>query len=59
MDVDLNSKNIYEQDNSTIAFFSLHYDGHIVETGDASLAKRIENQGFTGANAMTEDEKHE
>ena len=31
MDVDLNSKNTYEQDNSTIAFFSLHYDGHIVE----------------------------
>ena len=38
MDVDLNSKNTYENDNSTIAFFSLHYDGHIVE-----IRKEVKN----------------
>lgn len=34
-------------------------EGHIVQTGDASLALQIEKQGFTGTNAMTEDDSHE
>ena len=38
MDVDLNSINTYARDNSTLAFFSFHYDGNIVE-----IRKEVKN----------------
>ena len=33
--------------------------GKIVKTGDSSLANLIENEGFSGANIISEDDKDE
>ena len=34
-------------------------EGTIIKTGDASLASLIENEGFSGANIISEDDKNE